>query len=143
MVSRRVSSVWPAMSRIRPTRSKLELAHRLDHYNYTSELLKEKQSTLKAKRMIIKGAHDQLENLKTQKSALLAKLAKIEAKLRQIEANQAKNEFHFDGSRPGECQANDLGTGRETRRSGSQVRDGRALFRTERDGRAELSRSLS
>jgi len=77
---------------------KVELAHRLDHYNYTSELLKEKQSTLKAKRKIIKAAHEQLENLKTQKSALLAKLAGIEARLRMIEANQAKNEFHLDDS---------------------------------------------
>jgi len=77
---------------------KVELAHRLDHYNYTSELLKEKQSTLKAKRKIIKAAHEQLENLKTQKSSLLAKLASIEAKLRMIEANEAKNDFHFDGS---------------------------------------------
>jgi chromosome segregation ATPase len=77
---------------------KVELAHRLDRYNYTTELLKDKEVTLKAKRNIIKAAHAQLENLKTQKSALLTKLAGIEAKLRLIEANQAKNEFHFDGS---------------------------------------------
>jgi chromosome segregation ATPase len=77
---------------------KAELAHRLDHFTYTSELIKEKRATLKAKRNIIKAAHDQLENLKTQKTTLLAKLASIEARLEQIEANNAKNDFHFDGS---------------------------------------------
>lgn len=75
-----------------------ELAHRYDHYRYNLELLGEKQATLKAKRKVIKAAHEQLDNLKTQKSTLLARLANIEAKLRLIEANQAKNEFNFDGS---------------------------------------------
>jgi chromosome segregation ATPase len=77
---------------------KAELAHRLDHFTFTSELLKTKQAELKAKRKIIKAAHEQLENLKTQKTTLLTKLANIEAQLRLIEATQAKNEFHFDGS---------------------------------------------
>ena len=48
--------------------------------------------------MIIKAAHEQLQNFKTQRSTLLAKLNNIEAKLSLIEATQAKNEFHFDGS---------------------------------------------
>jgi chromosome segregation ATPase len=77
---------------------KAELAHRLDHFTFTSDLLKTKQAELKAKRKIIKAAHEQLENLKTQKTTLLTKLANIEAQLRLIEATQAKNEFHFDGS---------------------------------------------
>jgi len=77
---------------------KAELAHRLDHFSYTSELLKAKQAELKAKRKIIKSAHEQLENLRTQRTTLSAKLDGIEAKLRMIEATQAKNEFHFDGS---------------------------------------------
>ncbi len=80
------------------TELKGDLAHRLDHYQYVTQLLEEKQTTLKAKRKIIKAAHDQLENLRTQKSTLLAKLASIEARLRMIEATSAKNEFHFDDS---------------------------------------------
>jgi chromosome segregation ATPase len=77
---------------------KAALAHRLDHFTYTSELLKAKKAELKAKRNTIKAAHEQLETLRTQKTTLLAKLAGIEARLRMIEATQAKNEFHFDGS---------------------------------------------
>lgn len=77
---------------------KSELAHRLDHFDYTSDLLHQKQETLKAKRKIIQAAHQQLENLRTQKSTLLAKLANIEARLRMIEATQSKNEFNFDGT---------------------------------------------
>jgi chromosome segregation ATPase len=77
---------------------KAELAHRLDHFTETTDLLKVKHAELKAKRNIIKAAHEQLENLKSQKTSLLAKLASIEAKLHLIEATQAKNDFHFDGS---------------------------------------------
>jgi len=77
---------------------KADLAHRLDHYTFTTDLLKTKQAELKAKRKIIKAAHEQLQNLKSQKTTLLTKLANIEAQLRLIEATQAKNEFHFDGS---------------------------------------------
>ncbi len=75
---------------------KAELAERLDHYNYTSDPLKQKQEILKAKRKIIEAAHEQLSNLREQKSTLLAKLANIEAKLRVLEATQTKNEFNFD-----------------------------------------------
>jgi len=77
---------------------KAELTHRHDHYKYVSELLGEKEATLKAKRNIIKAAHEQLENLRTQKATLLARLANVEARLKMIEATQAKNEFNFDGS---------------------------------------------
>jgi predicted nucleic acid-binding Zn-ribbon protein len=77
---------------------KSDLAHRLDHYDYTSDLLQQKQETLKAKRKIIQAANDQLKGLRTQKSTLLAKLANIEARLKMIEATQSKNEFNFDGS---------------------------------------------
>ena len=51
---------------------------------------------MKAKRKIIQAAHEQLSNLRQQKTTLLAKLANIEAKLRVLEANQTKNEFNFD-----------------------------------------------
>jgi DNA repair exonuclease SbcCD ATPase subunit len=78
--------------------AKAELAHRYDHYKYTSKILADKKEVLKAKRRTIKAAHDQLENLRTQRSALMAKLASIEARLQMIEATQAKNEFHFDDS---------------------------------------------
>jgi len=75
-----------------------DLAHRYDHFRNVSQLLTVKEAELKAKRKAITAAHQQLENLKTQKSTLLAKLASIEAQLRMIEATQAKNEFHFDDS---------------------------------------------
>ena len=68
----------------------------MDHYDYTSDTLKQKQEILKAKRKIIQAAHEQLSNLRQQKSTLLAKLANIEAKLRVLEATQTKNEFNFD-----------------------------------------------
>jgi chromosome segregation ATPase len=77
---------------------KATLAHRYDHYKYSSKILADKKEVLKAKRKTIKAAHEQLEDLRTQKSALLAKLASIEAKLQMIQATQAKNEFHFDNS---------------------------------------------
>jgi chromosome segregation ATPase len=78
--------------------AKCELASRYDHYKNVSQLLTERRAELKAKRKTIKVAHEQLENLKTQKSILLGKLANIEARLRMIEATQAKNEFSFDDS---------------------------------------------
>jgi|ERR1017187_728622 chromosome segregation ATPase len=78
--------------------AKAELAHRLDHFKYTSDLLKQKTDVLQAKRRIIQGAHEQLETLQAQKSMLLGQLAKIEAKLQMIEATQSKNDFNFDNS---------------------------------------------
>jgi len=77
---------------------KSELAHRLDHYDYTADLLRSKHEILKAKRKTIQGAHEKLENLRAQKSTLLARLANIEARLQMIEATSAKNDFNFDGS---------------------------------------------
>jgi chromosome segregation ATPase len=65
---------------------KCELAHRFDHYKNVAQLLSEREAELKAKRKTIKAAHEQLENLRTQKSTLLAKLSSIEARLRMIEA---------------------------------------------------------
>jgi len=77
---------------------KAQLANRLDHYNATAGILKEKQDTLKAKQMTIDAAHRQLENIREQRSTLTARLANIEAKLKMLEATQAKNEFNFDDS---------------------------------------------
>ena len=42
---------------------KADLAERLDHYDYTSDTLKQKQEVLKAKQKIIRAAHEQLSNL--------------------------------------------------------------------------------
>jgi septal ring factor EnvC (AmiA/AmiB activator) len=77
---------------------KAELAHRLDHYDYTADLLTQKQATLKAKQKIIEAARQQLLTLREQKQNLTAKLNNIEAQLKLLEANQSKNDFNFDGS---------------------------------------------
>jgi len=78
--------------------AKAELAHRLDHFRYTSDLLKQKTQVLAAKNKVIRGAKEQLETLKAQKSDLVARLANIEAELQLIEATQSKNDFNFDNS---------------------------------------------
>jgi len=77
---------------------KAELANRLDHFDYTSDTLKQKHEILKAKRKIIQAAHEKLDTLRAEKMKLLAKLANIEARLRVLEATQSKNDFNFDGS---------------------------------------------
>jgi len=79
-------------------RARAELANRLDHYRYTSDLLKQKTEVLETKRKTIQAAQDQLANLHEQKQTLLAKLAKIESRLQLIEAEQTKNDFHFDNT---------------------------------------------
>ena len=48
--------------------AKAELAHRLDHLRYTSDLLKQKNQVIAAKQKIIRGAKEQLETLRAQKS---------------------------------------------------------------------------
>jgi len=78
--------------------AKAELAHRLDHFRYTSDLLKQKTEVLQAKHKVIRGAKEQLDTLRAQKSDLVARLANIEAQLQLIEATQSKNDFNFDNS---------------------------------------------
>src|SRR5262249_32794545 len=46
--------------------AKAELAHRLDHFRYTSDLLKQKNQVLAAKQKVIRGAKEQLDTLKAQ-----------------------------------------------------------------------------
>jgi len=79
-------------------RAKAELANRLDHFRYTSDLLKQKGDVLEAKRKTIQSAREQLETLRGQKLTLTAKLAAIEAELQKIEVTQSKNDFNFDNS---------------------------------------------
>jgi len=78
--------------------AKAELAQRLDHFRYTSDILKSKNQVLQAKIKVIKGAKEQLDTLRAQKSDLVARVAKIEAELQLIEATQSKNDFNFDNS---------------------------------------------
>ncbi len=80
--SRRVTSVWLAMSPTPRTRSRPSWLIDSTITTYTSDLLKTKQADLKAKRNIIKAAHEQLRESEAQKSTLLAKLNNIEAQLR-------------------------------------------------------------
>ena len=78
--------------------AKAELAHRLEHFKYTSDLLKQKNKVLEAKRKTINNAREQLATLRAQKLDLVARLANIEAELQLIEATQSKNDFTFDNS---------------------------------------------
>ena len=95
-------------------RAKAELANRLDHYRYTSDLLKQKNDVLQAKQKIIEGAHEQLETLQVGRSrSLVARLANIEARLQMIEATQSKNDFNFDNTCPVSRQEDRLRAGRE------------------------------
>ncbi len=87
---------------------KSQLANRKDHYDYTTGILKEKQEVLKAKRKTIDAARNQLDSLKETKSLLLARLAQVEARLQMLEATSAQNEFNFDSSASGPCQAGGL-----------------------------------
>lgn len=75
-----------------------QLATRKDRYDCGTGILKQEQEILKAKHKTIETASAQLDNIKEQKSLLLARLAQIEARLQMIEATNAKNEFHFDNS---------------------------------------------
>ena len=79
-------------------RAKAELANRLDHFRYTTDLLKQKRDMLEAKGTTIKTAREQLETLRGQKMTLTAKLDAIQAQLQKIELNQSKNDFNFDNS---------------------------------------------
>jgi len=75
-----------------------DLARRLDHYRRVTEILAEKEATLKAREKAVVGARKQLTEMAAQKKALLTKLEGIEAQLKMIEATKATNEFDFDDS---------------------------------------------
>jgi DNA repair exonuclease SbcCD ATPase subunit len=77
---------------------KAELKHRYDHYKVVSELLKDKEETLKAKQKAVLAATRQLTQMEATKKALLTKLAGIEARLKMIQTTQEGNEFNFDDS---------------------------------------------
>ncbi len=77
---------------------KSELANRLDRYRRVTQMLDEKNATLKARQKAVIAARKQLTEMAAQKQLLLTKLAGIEAHLKMIEATKASNEFDFDGS---------------------------------------------
>jgi len=77
---------------------KAELGRRLDHYRRVTEILKEKEATLKARQTAVVAARKQLTEMAAAKQALLTKLEGIEARLKMIEATRATNEFDFDDS---------------------------------------------
>jgi len=74
------------------------MAGRLDHYKAVSQLLAEKETTLKARQKAVAAARLQMTNLVTAKKNLSTKLEGIEARLHSIKAVQGKNEFTFDDS---------------------------------------------
>lgn len=85
---------------------KTELTRKYDNYKYVSQILHDKESTLKAKQKIMDAARQQLSNLNSQKRELMTKLDSIEARLQQIEAAKQKNEFNFDDSALSQAKKN-------------------------------------
>lgn len=77
---------------------KSDLARRLDSYRACDRLLKDKESTLKAKRKTLSAAEGQLKQMAEAKKALMVKVEGIEARLRMIETTQSGRDFHFDDS---------------------------------------------
>lgn len=82
--------------RLTPEEVKTDLAGRMDHYAFVSDLLKQKEETLKARQAAVEAARLKLTQMNVQKRALAATVEKIQAKLQSIEAAEQKNEFHFD-----------------------------------------------
>jgi septal ring factor EnvC (AmiA/AmiB activator) len=77
---------------------KTELKHRWDHFQQVSNLLKDKEETLKAKQKAVIAARQQLQQMANAKQALATKLSAIEARLKAIQATKDSNEFNFDDS---------------------------------------------
>lgn len=85
---------------IRLTREEVtaDLAARMDHYTFVSDILKQKEETLKSRQSAVEAARLKLQQMNAQKRALAAQVEKIQARLQQIEATEQENEFHFDDS---------------------------------------------
>lgn len=81
-----------------PEEVKGEALRRLDHYKEMSQVLKDKEETLKAKQKSVAAAREQLRQMKANREALTAKLAGIEARLKLVQTTQDSNEFNFDAS---------------------------------------------
>jgi chromosome segregation ATPase len=77
---------------------KTELKHRWDHFKQVSDLLKDKEDTLKAKQKAVIAAKEQLTQMAAAKQVLATKLAGIEARLKMIQTTKESNEFNFDDS---------------------------------------------
>jgi chromosome segregation ATPase len=77
---------------------KADLKNRWDHYKQVSDLLKDKEETLKAKQKAVVAARQQLQQMAAAKQALATKLASIEARLKMIQSTKESNEFSFDDS---------------------------------------------
>jgi chromosome segregation ATPase len=77
---------------------KADLKQRYDSYKLTSELLKEKEETLKAKQKAVLAGARQLTQIEATKRALETKLASIEARLKMIETTRESRDFNFDDS---------------------------------------------
>jgi len=75
-----------------------ELKQRFDHYKQVTDLLKDKEETLKAKQKAVIAARQQLSQMSATKQILLTKLAGIEARLKMIQTAKESNEFSFDDS---------------------------------------------
>lgn len=74
------------------------LRSRLESYNRSERVLKEKQATLASRQKVVDSAREHLVAIATQKKALEAKIEEIQARLAAIEASNARNQYHFDGS---------------------------------------------
>jgi len=81
-----------------PDEVKGELARRFDHYKTVSEVLQDKEATLKAKLKETIAYRQQLAQMASAKRALMSKIDGIEARLKMIETTKQGNEFNFDDS---------------------------------------------
>lgn len=75
-----------------------ELQRRLEMFERSEQILKEKESSLKSKEKGVVAARQRLTGMMAQKQVLAAKVEEIEARLKAIEASNTSNEFHFDDS---------------------------------------------
>ena len=108
---------------------KAELAQRLDHYDYTSDTLKQKQEILKAKRKIIQAAHEQLETLRAAEVDAPGQAGQHRGPAAGPRGDPDQERVQLRRQRPVPRQADDLRAGEAAQRDGAPGRDRWALRR--------------
>ena len=102
------------------SRAKAELAHRLEHFRYTSDLLKQKNDVLQAKQKTIMGAHEQLQTLKSQKGAARGPIGQDRNQAPVDRDHPVEERFQLRQQCPVSRQEDRLGAGRVAGRDGAE-----------------------